>query len=98
MSSLELSCFRARGVCSRGYKLVGRGCRTQVPQNGVGSIGGQTLVTVALLSLLSMQGEEHKGNGDKSYIVWSLGRPFMCRCPSGRIETELCRLVVGAVV
>jgi hypothetical protein len=23
--------FRARVVCSRGYKLVGRGCRTQVP-------------------------------------------------------------------
>jgi hypothetical protein len=30
-SSVELPCSRARGVCSRGYKLVGRGCRTPSP-------------------------------------------------------------------
>jgi hypothetical protein len=52
MSSVELPCSRARGVCSRGYKLVGRGSRTQVPLNGVRSVEGLTLVTVALLSLL----------------------------------------------
>jgi hypothetical protein len=38
----------------------------------------------------------HKGKGKMSYNVWSLGRPVVRRCPSGRIETELCRLVVGA--
>jgi hypothetical protein len=32
MSIVELSCSRARVVCSRGYKLVGRGCRAQVPE------------------------------------------------------------------
>jgi hypothetical protein len=30
-SRVELSCSRARSACSRGYKLVGRGCRAQVP-------------------------------------------------------------------
>jgi hypothetical protein len=30
-SSIELSCSRARVVCSRGYKLVRRGSRAQVP-------------------------------------------------------------------
>jgi hypothetical protein len=52
MSSVELPSSRARGVCSRGYKLAGRGCRTQVPLNGVRFVGGLTLVMVALLSLL----------------------------------------------
>jgi hypothetical protein len=51
-SSVKLLCSRSRGVCSRGYKLARRGCRTQVPLNGVRSVGGLTLVTVALLSLL----------------------------------------------
>jgi hypothetical protein len=31
-----------------------------------------------------------------SYSVWSLGRPVVRCCPSGRIEAELCRLVMGA--
>jgi hypothetical protein len=39
MSSVELSCSRARVVCSRGYKLVGRGCQTQVPLDGIPSVG-----------------------------------------------------------
>jgi hypothetical protein len=39
-----------------------------------------------------------QGEGNTSYSVWSLGRPFARRCPSGRIEVELCRLVVGAAV
>jgi hypothetical protein len=42
-----------------------------------------------------MQGEGHKGKGNMSYSVWSMGRPVVRRCPSGRIEAELCRLVVG---
>jgi hypothetical protein len=32
MSSVELSCSLARVVCNRGYKLVGRRCRAQVPE------------------------------------------------------------------
>jgi hypothetical protein len=87
---------RARGFCSRGYKLVGRGCWTQVPWNDVRSVGALTLVTVALLTLLYMQGEGHKGKGNMSYSVWSLGRPVVRRCPSEHIEAELCRLVEGA--
>jgi hypothetical protein len=51
MSSVELPCSRARVVCSRGYKLVGRGCRAQVPSNEC-LVRQLTLVTVVLLSLL----------------------------------------------
>jgi hypothetical protein len=50
MSSVELPCSCARDVCSRGYKLVERGCRAQVPGLCVFSLS--TLMTVALLSLL----------------------------------------------
>jgi hypothetical protein len=52
MSSVVVSCSQARSACSMGYKLVGRGCRAQVPGNGVWSFEGLTPVTVALLSLL----------------------------------------------
>jgi hypothetical protein len=50
-SSVELLCSRARVVCSRGYKLVRRGCRAQVPWYEC-SVRQLTLVTIALLSLL----------------------------------------------
>jgi hypothetical protein len=30
------------------------------------------------------------------YSAWSLGGPIARRCPLGRIEAELCCLVVGA--
>jgi hypothetical protein len=43
-----------------------------------------------------MQGDGHKGKVNTSYSVWSLGRPVVRRCPSGRIEVELCCLVAGA--
>jgi hypothetical protein len=33
-----------------------------------------------------------------SYSVWSLGHPFARRCLSGRIEVELCCLVVEVAV
>jgi hypothetical protein len=64
---------------------------------GVWSVGCLTLVTVAILSLLPMQGEGHKGKENTSYSVWSLGRPFARRCPSGHIEVVLCCFVMGAV-
>jgi hypothetical protein len=53
-------------------------------------------VIVALLSLLYTQGEGHKGEVEKKYSAWSLGCPVVHRYPSGRIEVELCYLVVGA--
>jgi hypothetical protein len=60
MSSFELSCSRARVVCSRGYKLVGRGYRAQVP--GVCVFGSSALVTVAPLSFIDARGKGKKGS------------------------------------
>jgi hypothetical protein len=97
-SSVELSCSRARVFCSRGYKLVGRECWTQVPWNGVRSVGGLTLVTVALLPLLWTKGEGHKGKGNMRYSAWSLGCPVVRHCPSGHIKAEPHYMVLGAAV
>jgi hypothetical protein len=63
---------------------------------GVRFVDSPTLVMVALLSLLLMQGEGYKGKENTSYSIWSLGSPIARRCPSGHIEVELCRLVVEA--
>jgi hypothetical protein len=80
---------------SRGYKLVGRGCRAQVPGDGVRSYEGLTLVTIALLSFIVTRGgaqEEVK----KSYSDRQLARPIVRRCLSGYIEAKSRCLVGGA--
>jgi hypothetical protein len=51
-------------------------------------MGGLTLVTIALLSLLQSQGEGHKGEVEKKYNARLLGCPVTRHCPSGRIEVE----------
>jgi hypothetical protein len=35
-----------------------------------------------------------QGEIQKSYSVWQLARPVVCRCPSGHVEAEL-RYLVG---
>jgi hypothetical protein len=72
-------------VCSRGYKLVVRGCRAQVPWYEC---------SVRWLTLVTTQEEGQKGKQNKSYSDWSLACPLARRCPPGRIEDELPYVVV----
>jgi hypothetical protein len=96
MSSVELSCSCARVVCSRGYKLVGRGCQTQVPQNGCSVHRLFNPCNDCPPLPFIAQGDGYKGKENKGYNVWSLKCLLVRSCLSGRIELKLCYFVVGA--
>jgi hypothetical protein len=69
MSSVEQPCSHARVVCSRRYKLVGRGCRPKSLRMSVWFVGYPTLVTVASSPFYRCKGRGNKGKEIKSYSV-----------------------------